>query len=284
MISVTIRAIAIAGLVATTLPWSGGPPAATGNQPHAFDHDYAAYGALLGRVVREPHVDYQQLTASTASLAAVEASLAAVTTADLAGWSRDQRMAFWINAYNLFTLRAIVDHYPIEGSFFSLGPRNSIRQIDGVWSKLKWQAAGRSLTLDDIEHTILRPGFKEPLVHFAVNCASVSCPVLWASPYRADGLERQLEAAARRYLSSAQGLVVSGTTVSVSSIFKWYGDDFVERFEAAAPAQGSPKDRAVLGVIATYGPDSARAAARGDRVRLRFLDYDWSLNDVIRQG
>lgn len=284
MIFTTIRAIATAGLVASALSWPGAHPAAPTKQLPAFDHDYAAYGALLGRVVREPRVDYQQVKAGTASLAAIEASFAAVTAADLAGWSRDRQMAFWINAYNLFTLRAIVDHYPIKGSFFSLGPRNSIRQIDGVWTKLKWQAAGRSLTLDDIEHKILRPEFKEPLVHFALNCASVSCPVLASSPYRAEGLHSQLEAAARRYLSSAQGVVVSGTTVSVSSIFKWYGDDFVERFETMGPAQSSPKDRAVLGVIATYGPNSARAAARSERVRLRFLDYDWSLNDVIRQG
>ena len=261
---------------------AGGEVRAAKAQVLPFDHDYAAYGALLRDVVREPRVDYQRLKGLGPTLAAVEASFAAVPAADVPRWSRDQQMAFWINAYNLFTLRAIVNHYPIKGSWMSLGPRNSIRQIDGVWTELKWSVAGRSLTLDDIEHKILRPEFKEPLVHFAVNCASASCPVLASTPYRAGGLHARLEAAAQRYLASPHGLSVAGATVSVSSIFKWYGSDFVERFESKGPANGPAVDRAVLGVVASYGPEAGRAVALGGRARVRFLDYDWSLNDISR--
>jgi hypothetical protein len=115
-------------------------------------------------------------------------------------WSRAQQMAFWINAYNAFTLRAIVDHYPIEGSRFSLHPRNSIRQIDGVWTSLAWKAAGRTVTLDDIEHRILRPTFREPLVHFAVNCASVSCPPL--APGAVPARPRSTRSCMRRRVAS----------------------------------------------------------------------------------
>jgi hypothetical protein len=136
------------------------------------------------------------------------------------------RAAFWSNAYNLFTLRAIVDHYPIRGSLFSLGPRNSIRQIRGVW----------------------------------------------------------FEAAARRYLASPLGLVVDGKTVSVSSVFKWYGDDFIVQYRDRGPAQGSDSDRAILGVVATFGPAPAATLARSGKARVRFLDYDWSLNDVTRES
>src|SRR5207249_4265078 len=98
------------------------------------------------------------------------------------------------------------------------------------------RAAGRTLTLDDIEHRILRPQFKEPRVHFAVNCASVGCPPLAADPYRAATLDTQLDEAARRYLASERGLKVDGATLRVSKILEWYGEDFVPRF--APDAQG----------------------------------------------
>src|SRR4029077_12604088 len=121
-------------------------------------------------------------------------------------------------------------HYPIQSGWLSVLPKlwfqvpaNSIRQIDGVWTTAAWRAAGRTLTLDDIEHKILRPEFKEPRVHFAINCASVGCPPLAADPYRAGTLDAQLDAAARRYLASAQGLRVQGDTLLVSKILEWYG-------------------------------------------------------------
>lgn len=272
----------LAGVLFGGVWMAGGGVRAVKAQVLPFDHDYAAYGALLRDVVREPQVDYQRLKDMRAALAAVEASFAAVPFAEVMRWPRDQQMAFWINAYNLLTLRAIVNHYPIKGSWLSLGPRNSIRQIDGVWTKLTWSVAGRSLTLDDIEHKILRPEFKEPLVHFAVNCASASCPVLASTPYRAAGLHARLESAATWYLASPHGLSVAGTTVSVSSIFKWYGGDFVEQFQSKGPSGGAAVDRAVLGAVATYGPEAARVVALGGRARVRFLDYDWSLNDISR--
>src|SRR5262249_26015165 len=137
-----------------------------------FDHGFAAYRDLLSRVVRGSRVDYRQLTADRAPLDRIVADLGRVAAAEERAWPRDERLAFWINAYNILTLRSIVDHYPIRGSFFSFSPRNSIRQIDGVWAKTRWTVAGRQLTLDDIEHTILRSAFKDPRVHMAINCAS----------------------------------------------------------------------------------------------------------------
>ncbi len=266
----------VAGVAGSSRPHTGGAL--------AFDHTYAAYGALLKTVVREPRVDYAVLKTRDADLRSVEAQLGGVTSAEVAQWTREEQIAFWSNAYNVFTLRAILDHYPIRGSFFSLGPRNSIRQISGVWDTLKWTVAGRQVTLDDIEHKILRPTFQEPLVHFAVNCASVSCPILAAEPYRAPVLRQQLETAARKYLASPLGVVVQGTTVSVSSIFKWYGDDFIAQYRDRGPARGADVDRAILGVIATYGPEAAATVARSGAARVRFLDYDWSLNDVPASG
>lgn len=245
-----------------------------------FDHDYAAYAAVLRAHVRPPRVDYAALQRDRARLDAVVASFDAPGARGEAQWSREQRLAFWINAYNVFTLRVIVDHYPIASGWLTLQPRNSIRQIDGVWTDLTWQAAGRSVTLDQIEHQIIRPTFGEPRIHFAVNCASVSCPPLAAQPYRAATLEAQLDAAARAYLASAQGLQVDGPTLRVSSIFKWYGDDFVARYASLVPGRRDATERAILGALVSHGPARAAAAARAGTARIAFLDYDWSLNDV----
>jgi hypothetical protein len=225
-------------------------------------------------------VDYAALKTDRSALDAAVAAFAEPREAEERAWLRDERLAFWINAYNAFTLRAIVDHYPIRGSWFSLTPRSSIRQIDGVWTTLTWKAAGRTVTLDDIEHRILRPEFMEPRVHFAINCASIGCPPLAAEPYLAATLDAQLNAAARRYLASPQGLRVDGRTLRVSRIFEWYGEDFVPRFAPDRAGQTDRVERAVLAVVAQFGPAEAATLARTPSTHVRFLDYDWSLNDV----
>src|SRR5262249_58805127 len=122
--------------------------------------------------------------------------------------------------------RSRVVHCPTGGGFFSLSPRNSIGQIDGVGAKTRWTTAGRQLTLDDIEHTILRSAFKDPRVHRAINCASKGCPPLWNEPYLARAIDRQLDDAARRYLADEHGVQVSRRRLLVSSSFEWYGTDF----------------------------------------------------------
>lgn len=252
----------------------------TSSPASTFDRDYRAYAAVLAAHVEGDRVDYRALQANRAALDAVVQSFAEVGEADLAGWPRADQMAFWINAYNALTLQVIVDHYPIRSRLFSLAPRNSIRQIDGVWTKISWPVAGRHVTLDDIEHAILRPVYGDARIHFAVNCASVSCPPLALEPYRGPTLDAELDAAARRYLSSPLGLIVDGTTLRVSSLFKWYGEDFVEGYAPLGPARGSSIDRAILGMVGRYGPEAARQLAAGGRARVRFLAYDWSLNDV----
>jgi hypothetical protein len=244
------------------------------------DHAYSRYADVLRDVVRPPRVDYAALAKERRRLDAAVDVFAQPGADEERAWTRDERLAFWINAYNAFTLRVIVDHYPIRAPWLTLQPRNSIRQIDGVWTKLTWRAAGRSLTLDDIEHKILRPEFKEPRVHFAINCASVGCPPLASDPYRPATLDAQLDAAARRYLASPQGLRIQGDTLLVSKILEWYGEDFVARFAPDAAGTSARLERAVRGVIEQFGPPAAAELARKPATRIRFLDYDWSLNDV----
>jgi len=255
-------------------------PASVLGAQQTFDADFTGYADLLRRFARDARVDYRNLLAGRASLDAVVRSFAAPTGAELDAWPRARQLAFWINAYNVFTLRAIVDHYPIRAGWLSVSPRNSIRQIDGVWTTLQWRAAGRTVTLDDIEHRIIRPTYREPLIHFAVNCASVSCPPLASTPYRERTLVEQLEASARRYLASPLGAVQDGDILRVSSIFKWYGDDFIYRFQAGGSGGGSPTERAVFGVLARYGPATLEPLLRSGRARLAYLPYDWSLIDT----
>jgi hypothetical protein len=245
-----------------------------------FDHEYVDYAKLLHDHLRGSRVDYTELRSQRTALDAVVAQLAATNAAEFGGWTRDERLAFWINAYNVLTLRAIVDHYPIRSATFTLQPRNSIRQIDGVWTTLTWQAAGRTLTLDDIEHRILRPEFKEPRVHFAINCASVGCPPLRPDPYRASTLNAQLDEAARRYLASERGLTIDGHTVRVTKILEWYGEDFVARYAPNAGGKPDRVEQAIRGVVEQFGPPAAAELARNPSTKIKFLDYDWSLNDI----
>ncbi len=252
-------------------------PSSAAQTPPAFDHGYGAYRDVLTRFVRDARVDYRALVADRATLDRAIGEIARVSQSDEARWAREDRLAFWINAYNLFTLRSIVDHYPIHGSLFTLYPRNSIRQIDGVWAAHRWPAAARSVTLDEIEHEILRPIFRDPRVHVAVNCASKSCPPLRFEPYIGNDIDRQLDDAARRFLASDQGVKLSAGRLMVSSIFKWYGDDFIPAYAA-----GGTSDAAIRAFIVRYGPPAAAAAAKTS-TPLRFLSYDWSLNDVGRQ-
>jgi hypothetical protein len=254
--------------------------AAAALRASTFDHDYADYAKVLHDRVRGTRVDYSELRRDRALLDKAVSSLAEPAPEEERAWSRNERLAFWINAYNEFTLRTIVDHYPIQSSWLTRLPRNSIRQIDGVWTTITWRAAGRTLTLDDIEHRILRPEFKEPRVHFAINCASVGCPPLAVEPYRASTLDAQLDASARRYLATERGLTIDVSTLRVTKILEWYGEDFVARF--APDAAGAPDrvERAIRGVVGQFGPPAAADLARAPSTKIKFLDYDWSLNDV----
>ncbi|MBI3493946.1 MAG: DUF547 domain-containing protein [Acidobacteria bacterium] len=240
---------------------------------------FPAYESVLAAAVHGSTVDYKALKRDRRELDAALASFSAPDTLPEQSWTRDERFAFWINAYNAFTIATIVNQYPIRGSWFSLAPRNSIRQIDRAWTTQTWRAAGREVTLDQIEHKILRPTFKDPRVHFAINCASRSCPPVRNEPYVAGRLDGQLDDAARQYLRSPSGLQIDGEVLKVSNIFKWYGEDFVERYARAIPQHRSARERAVLGVIAECGPPAAVALAKSGRARIGFLRYDWSLND-----
>jgi len=230
--------------------------------------------------VADTRVNYTTLKKSRSTLDELVKTFSHTTENDFAGWSTPRQLAFLINAYNIFTLQAIIDHYPIERRWFDFwNPANSIKQISGVWSTFRWQLAGSQMSLDDIEHNVLRKNYSEPRIHFAVNCASISCPPLKSVPYVDVRLERQLTLATRDFLASNEGIRVEGDYLYVSSLFDWYGDDFIADYGNLVEAQGTPRDRAIAGIVSKYGPPTASQVAQSGRAHIRFLPYDWSLND-----
>ena len=225
----------------------------------ALGFDHGAWDALLKKNVvvleggkasqfRYADVDRKALQSYLASLSKVEEK-------EFKAWSREERMAFLINAYNAFTVQKILQRYPDIRSIWDFGKIFGNPFKDEFFTLL-----GRRMSLDGIEHGILRKAYREPRVHYAVNCASVGCPMLREEAYVAARLERQLEEQAVRFLSDRSRNRYRDGRLEVSKIFDWFKEDFEPRekyFARYAKALGYP----------------------GGEVPISFLDYDWSLND-----
>ncbi|HBO7425067.1 TPA: DUF547 domain-containing protein [Pseudomonas aeruginosa] len=244
-------------------------------QAGTFDHSHAQWSALLAEHVAwvsqgvASEVDYQGFKQNEAPLDGYLASLSNVTRDQYDGWSRAQRLAFLINSYNAFTVKLVVDHYPV----------GSIKDIGGLFSS-PWKQAfipllGQTLTLDLLEHSMIRaPGaFDEPRIHFAVNCASLGCPALRPEAFVAERLDAQLEDSQRRFLSDRRRnrFDADRRTFQVSKIFDWYGEDFVRQW-------GSLETYLDQHSALLSGQQSHQQSAR--RSEIEFLDYDWSLNQA----
>jgi hypothetical protein len=196
-----------------------------------------------------------------ADRAALDAWIDGLAGTDPGGASRDAQMAYWINLYNALTVQVILDEPDVD----------SIRDISsglfssGPWGRKMARVAGEDLSLDDIEHRILRPHYRDARIHFAVNCASLGCPDLAAEAYTAENLERLLDGGARAYVNHPRGVTVTDGRMTVSSIFDWYRGDFPE-------GRGG-----LLGWLASYAeaPLADRIRAHDGRIR---DDYDWNLN------
>jgi hypothetical protein len=247
--------------------------------------DYESYSAALSRYVDDNGmVDYKALKTNRKELDAFADALGTLSPEVFGTWDDGQKIAFWINAYNGLTLKAILDHYPIEPSFVASlrFPKNSIRQIPGVWDKLEFRVMGRTMTLDEIEHSKLRKNFDEPRIHVALVCAAMGCPPLRNEPFGADTLGTQLDDQTTRFLKNPKKFSIdrSEGRVYLSPIFDWFGGDFVKSHGADAKFKGHKEDeRAVLNFISPYLSESdAEYLSTGD-YNIEYLDYDWSLNE-----
>jgi hypothetical protein len=248
----------------------------------AFDPTHASLDGLLRRHVENGRVDYAALVEEARTLRTYLDSLEAVDPAELAGWPRADQLAFWIDAYNAFVLMSVVQHYPLSRhTFVGLAfPANSIWQVPDVWNDKRWRAAGRRVSLDMIEHEIIRPAFREPRIHFALVCAARSCPNLRSEAYRGDRLDSQLEDQARHFLANPdKGLLLDREHAKalVSKIFDWYGVDFAPR---PRPVSHNDIERSILQFISNHSADAATGTfLLSGTTHLGYLAYDWTLND-----
>ncbi|MFZ5627980.1 MAG: DUF547 domain-containing protein [Spirochaetota bacterium] len=221
---------------------------------NSFDH--SAFSVLLAR-----HVDANGLVSYggfSADQKELDAYLQAVATTRAENLGRYEALAFYINAYNALTIRLILDHPKVK----------SIRDIpeNRRWKGRTWPVAGERLTLDEIEHKIIRPIFKENRIHFALVCASIGCPPLRNEAYTGARLIAQLEEQTRKFFADSQNLKwdAATTTLWVSSILDWYAGDFGDELQLKT-------------FISGYTPNSVSASLPGN-ITVRFLSYNWNLN------
>lgn len=227
-----------------------------------FDHSHAALTAILQNRVKNERVDYATLKSNPAPLAAYLDTLAAVPESAFKAWNREQRLAFLINLYNAATIKLVLDHYPVK----------SIKDIGGLlsgpWKQPVVRAFGKTWTLDNIEHDMIRPVLQEPRAHFAVNCASLGCPPLRAEAYDAARLDEQLDNQGRVFLgTTAKNRVdAKGGKLYLSPIFKWFASDF------------TGKAGTIEKFVAPFFPESDRGAVLSGRLKIIWTDYSWALN------
>ncbi len=235
--------------------------------------DHAAFDALLKTYVKASsdglnRVDYQAF--KTSGHAALKAYLAALETVDTAKLDRPEQFAFWGNLYNAKTIDIVLAKYPVKSiKDISLGGGLVAAVTGGPWKAKTLKALGRELSLDDIEHGILRPLFKDPRVHYAVNCASVGCPNLGREAFTGAALETQLEAAAKAYVNSPRGFRVADGRITASGIYNWFQVDF------GGNAAG------VLEHARRYADPALKQKLEGITGIAEFA-YDWSLNDTTK--
>ena len=246
--------------------WQAHDPDATAE----IDHD--AWGRLLKAHLRAGddgvnRFDYAAV--ATADRVALGRYIAALAALPIDDYGRAEQMAYWINLYNALTVHVVLTHYPVD----------SIRDIDvspglfsdGPWDRPLVTVAGEALTLNDIEHRILRPIWRDPRIHYAVNCAAIGCPNLQPVPFTAANLEDLLESAARDYVNSARGVAVGRYGLIVSSIYVWFQDDF-----------GTGDDDVIDHLVRYAEPELAAELRRVGKIADH--RYDWSLNDVRGAG
>ena len=275
----------IAFLTALLIALPPGGAAAQG-----FYHEHRAWTALLKKHVvlldcgKASQVRYAGFQQDRGALRSYLEVLSKVTPQEFEGWSKAQRMAFLINAYNAFTIEKILTRYPDIQSIWDFGKFFGNPFRDRFFTLL-----GQPSFLDRIEHEILRkPGaYDEPRVHYAVNCASVGCPMLREEAYVAQRLEAQLEEQARRFLSdrSRNRYDPGSGRLEVSRIFDWFKEDWTSGYRGFE-GKGEPirsREQYFASYAALLADDPGGQKRLLDQnAGMRFLEYDWTLNDARR--
>jgi hypothetical protein len=255
-------------------------------QAWALDHSHKAFDTLLQKHVvvlqggKASQVRYADFAKDRIALKAYLDELSSVKKAEFDGWSKAQQMAFLINTYNAQTIELILGNYPVK----------SIKDIGGVfddrWERKFFTLLGAPTSLNMVEHKMLRaPGrYDEPRVHFAVNCASIGCPMLREEAYSAEKLDKQLEEQTVRFLSdrSRNRLSKDNSKLEVSKIFDWFKVDWTSGYKGIGSAGPVSSLESFFSRYASQltEDDAGRSTIRDSKAKIEFLNYDWSINDA----
>ena len=244
----------------------------------------STFDTILDLYVRDGMVYYRALKAERGRLDALVNQLAA---ASLESASREEQIAFWLNAYDAIVLRTVVDHYPIQGASKAYPP-HSIRQIPGAFDKTVHRVAGRSLTLDQIEQTVLAE-FHDPRVYLAIGRGAIGGGRLRSEAFAAPTVESQLAEAAPECVSRSQCIQIdrAGNKVSVSPIFSWREKDFTAAYADKAPnlfGGRSAIERAILGFVQPHLLTTEKEFLEKNTFQLAYGQFDWTLNDLTGRG
>jgi len=220
-----------------------------------INHD--SWNSLLQKHVdKEGWVDYDGFAGDQAELNAY-LELLRQNHPTKEKWTSDERLAYWINAYNAFTVQLILNHAPINSIKDIAG---SIPFVNSPWDIRFISIEGNNYDLNNIEHNILRKEFMEPRIHFAINCASASCPLLLNEAFVAHKIEAQLETAAIAFVNDSNRNKISPDVIEISKIFSWFKGDFT-------------KDSSLIDFLNKYSETKIN-----EKAKIEHLDYDWSLN------
>lgn len=235
----------------------------------AAEPDHSPWDALLSRYVSERvdginRVDYGRWKASDADRVALSTYIHALEAARPSQLTRPEQFAYWANLYNAVTVNVILDHYPVRSIRDIRSEGISLKGFAGPWQTKLATVEGRRLSLDDIENGVMRPTFRDPRVHYSLNCASLGCPNLQRQAFHGATLDAQLDAAARAYVNHPRGVQVTGQGLQLSSIYRWYGADFGD-----AAALRAHLERYAAPALAARIRAAPRIAGYG---------YNWNLN------
>lgn len=228
--------------------------------------DHGLWGAFLSKhVVADDDgvnkIAYGKVTPGDHGL--LKKYLRVLSTTAISDFSQAEQMAYWINLYNALTVDVVLENFPVE-SILDIGISPGLFTV-GPWGKKLVDVEGQSLSLDDIEHRILRPIWRDPRVHYAVNCASIGCPNLMSKPYQSSRLEADLDIAAKQFINSGRAVQVDGERVYVSSIYEWFKADFGNTSEGVLTHIRGFANSTLLTKLANHS-------------RIADDFYDWDLN------
>ncbi|XDD48312.1 DUF547 domain-containing protein [Leptospira sp. WS39.C2] len=230
-----------------------------------FDHKHSVWDSLLKKHVKNGFVSYKGFISDASLLNGYLDNLTKVTDNQYQTFSEKEKLSFLINAYNAFTVKLILDHYPVESITDIGSPISKINLARGIpWKKEFFSLLGKSRHLDWIEHEKLRKDFAEPRIHFAIVCASIGCPILQSEAYTPNLLEKQLQTAKLVFLKNPKknSYDKNSNTLYLSKIFNWFQPDFTKKTSLIQFVQDGFED--------TIKPDA----------KIIYNEYNWDLNEL----